>query len=111
MSFGDKKELFKELPFYNTPIKKPYMKCLNDIDLLRELPFHNESSIVKTSKRFRGYEKSYKIEIIGSKASVQLTASIQSIKGLFDDLLNEIKGFKYQITMTFLLKNIKKIEI
>ena len=87
------------------------MKCLNDIDLLRELPFHNESSIVKTSKGFRGYEKSYKIEIIGSKASVQLTASIQSIKGLFDDLLNEIKGFKYQITMTFLLKNIKKIEI
>ena len=30
---------FKELPFYNKPIKKPKIKRLKSIDLLAELPF------------------------------------------------------------------------
>ena len=37
MSFWDGKEakiLFKEQPFYNTLIEKPYVKRLNNIDLL-----------------------------------------------------------------------------
>ena len=34
---------------------------------------------------------------------VQLEASRSSIKDLFKDLLNEMKGFKYQIKMTALL--------
>ena len=47
---------------------------------------------------------SYKVEIIKSKDPlVQLEASKSSIKDLFQDLLNEMKGFKYQITMTVLL--------
>ena len=33
---------------------------------------------------------------------VQLEASKLSIKNLFSDLLNELKGFKYQITVEFL---------
>ena len=36
---------------------------------------------------------------------VQLEASQLSIKNLLSDLLNEIKGFKYQITVDVLLKN------
>ena len=43
---------------------------------------------------------SYKVEIIEGKDSiVQLEASKSSIKDLFNDLLNETKGFKYQITV------------
>ena len=47
---------------------------------------------------------SYKVEIIKRKDPiVQLKASKLSIKNLFNDLLNEIKGFKYQITVEPLL--------
>ena len=38
---------------------------------------------------------------------VQLEASKSSIKDLFSDLLNEIKGFKYQTMVKFLLKKYK----
>ena len=37
---------------------------------------------------------------------MQLEASKSSIKDLFNDLLNETKGFKYQKTVKVLLKNI-----
>ena len=49
---------------------------------------------------------SYKVEIVERKDPiVQLEASKSSIKDLFNDLLNETKGFKYQITVKVLLKN------
>ena len=38
---------------------------------------------------------------------LQLEASKLSIKNLFNDLLNELKGFKYQITVEVLLKKYK----
>ena len=41
---------------------------------------------------------------------VQLKASKLSIKNLFNDLLNERKGFKYQITVKVVLKNTSSIE-
>ena len=51
---------------------------------------------------------SYKVEIIEKKDPiVQLEASKLSIKNLFSDLLNETKGFKYQITVKILLKKYK----
>ena len=57
---------------------------------------------------FRGYAMSYKVEIIERKYPiVQLEASKSSIKDLFSDLLNETKGFKYQITVKVLLKKYK----
>ena len=50
---------------------------------------------------------SYKVEIIERKDPiVQLKASKSSIK-VFSDLLNETKGFKYQITVKVLLKKYK----
>ena len=53
----------------------------------------------------------YKVEIILKKDPiVQLEASKLSIKNLFNDLLNELKGFKYQITVEVLLKNTSIIE-
>ena len=41
---------------------------------------------------------------------VQLEASKSSIKDLFNDLLNETKGFKYQVTVNVLLKKYKPTE-
>ena len=94
MSFWDEKEakrLFKELSFYMQFIEKPYIKRYNDIDVLCKRPFYNELNIVKTSKAFKRYAKSYSIEIIDSKdSSVQFTISKPSIKDLLKDLLKEI---------------------
>ena len=51
---------------------------------------------------------SYKVEITEKKDPIkQLQASKSSIKNLFSDLLNEIKGFMYQITLKVMLKNYK----
>ena len=50
----------------------------------------------------------YKVKIIEKKdATVQLEASKLSINDLFSDLLNETKGFKYQITINALLTKYK----
>ena len=65
-------------------------------------------SITEVSKAFKRYARSYKIEIVDHKDPlVQLEASKSSIKDLFKDLLSEMKGFKYQITVAVLLSNEK----
>ena len=87
----DAVDYFKELPFYNNPIKKPKVKRLKNIDQLAELPFYEQLSVIKTN---RGYAMLYKVEIIEKKDPiVQLEASKSSIKDLFSDLLNEITSF------------------
>ena len=54
---------------------------------------------------------SSKVKIIERKDPInQLEASKSSIKDLFSDLLNETKGFKYQITLKFMLKNANQME-
>ena len=99
-------EYFKELPFYNKHIEKPKIKRLKNIDLLSELPFYEELNVIKTNHAFRGYAMSYKVEIIEKKDPIkQLEASKSSIKDLLSDLLNETKGFEYQITLKVMLKN------
>ena len=40
-------DYLKELPFYDTYIKKPKLKRLKNIDLLSELPFYEELSLMK----------------------------------------------------------------
>ena len=102
---------FKELPFFNASIEKPKIKRLKNIDLLAELPFYDQLNIIKTDQAFSGYAASYKVEIVDKKdLIVQLEASKSSIKDLFNDLLNETKGFKYQITVKVLLKKYKPNE-
>ena len=101
-------DYFKELPFFNAPIEKPKIKCLKNIDLVYKLPFNNQLNIIKTDHAFSGYVMSYKVEIVDKKDMVvQLEACKSSIKDLFNDLLNETKGFKYQITVKFVLKKYK----
>ena len=51
---------------------------------------------------------SYKVQIVERKDPiVQLKASKLSMKIFFCNLLNETKGFKYQITVKVLLKKYK----
>ena len=106
--YSDGVDYFKELPFCNKPIKKPKVKHLKNIDRLAELPFHEQLSVIKTDQAFKGYAMSYKVELFERKDPiVQLEASKSSIKDLFNDHLNETKGFKYQITVKLLLKKYK----
>ena len=54
----------------------------------------------------------YKVELIDKKDLLsQLEVSTSSTKDLFNDLLDETKGFKYQITVKILLKKYKGTEI
>ena len=46
-SHSDAVDYFKELPFYDMPIKKPKVKCLKNIDQLAELPFYEQLSVTK----------------------------------------------------------------
>ena len=99
---------FKELLFYNVSIDKPIIKRLKNIDLLAELPLNDQLNIIRTDHAFSGYAKSYKVEIVYKKdLIVQLKASTLSIKDLFNDLLNETRGFKYQVTVKVLLNKYK----
>ena len=99
---------FKELPFYNKPIKNAKVKHLRNIYRLAELHFYEQLSVIKTNQAFRGYATSYKVEIIEKKDPiVQLEASKSIIKDVFTDILNEIKGFKYLITVKVFLKKYK----
>ena len=96
------------LPFYNTYIENPKVKKLNNVELLIELPFYDELSIVKNKTAFSGYAQSYKIEIIDKRdVTVQLKASEIVIKELLKNLLIELKGFKYQITLAVLSSKVK----
>ena len=104
----DAKKLIQILPFYNNFIEKPKIKKLSNVQLLKELPFYNELSIVKNNSAFSGYVRSYKMKIVDKKDPiVQLRASKSSIAYLLKELLNEIKGFKYHIILSILLNKVK----
>ena len=91
-------------------IETPKIKYLLNIELLHELLFYDELSVVKKSNAFKGNAKSYKGEIIVPKDRlIQLESSKSSIEDLLKDLLNEMKDFKYQITVTVLLYKHKMI--
>ena len=110
-SHSDAADYFKELPFYNKPIKKPTTKRLKNSDQLAELPFYEQLNVIKTNQAFRGHAMSYKVEIIEKKDPIiQIEASKSSIKNLLSFLLNETRGFKYQITVKVLLKNTSSVE-
>ena len=107
-SHSDAVDYLKELPLCNKPIEKTNDKRLKNIDGLAELPFYEQLGEIKTNQEFREYAMSCKVEIIERKDPiVQLEESKSSIKDLFSDLLNETKGFKYQITVKVLLKKYK----
>ena len=53
-SDSDAVNYFKELSFYNKPIKKPKVKRLKNIDRLAELPFYEQLSVIL--KQFKSLE-------------------------------------------------------
>ena len=72
--------------------------------MLSEFPFYEELNVIKTNHAFTGYAMSYKVELVEKKdVNEQLKASKWSIKDLFNDLLNETKGFKDQIALKVML--------
>ena len=106
--YWNESDIFKILSFYNSYIDIPKIEKFSNIRLLKELPFYNELNIVKNKAAFNGHAQSYKIEIVDKKDFIiQLKSSEISIKNLFKDLLMEIKGFKYQITLQVLLSKVK----
>ena len=99
-----KKKMYQKLNFYNFLIEKPKITGLRNTDLLREFNFYGELNIMQISKAFGWYARSYKVETVDSKDPLaQLKTCKSSIKDLFKNLLNEIKGFKYHITVKVLM--------
>ena len=96
IDFGDTKKSFQILPFCNFLIEKPKMKHLSNIELSHVLPLYDELYVAKKSNVFKGYARSYKVEIIESNDP------LLQFEDLFKDPLNEMKGFKYQIKMRVL---------
>ena len=72
----DANKIFKISPFYDSYIEKPEIKKLNNVELLKELPFYDELSIVKNKTAFGGYARTYKTEKVDKRdVIVQLKAS------------------------------------
>ena len=90
-------DYFKELPFYNKHIEKPKTKCLKKhwfafwtSFLWRTDCNKNKSCILRICNELQS-------QITWEKNPIkQLETSKSSIKDLFNDLLNEIKGLKYK---------------
>ena len=84
------KNLLYEQPFYKQPVKKPRIKKSSNQELLRELPFYDDFNISKNERTFRGYVKTYKVELINNRNLSDLLSVIEnSIKNLFDEFLRK----------------------
>ena len=103
-------KIFQLLRFYDSYIEKPKVKKLNNVQLLKELPFYDELNIVKNKTAYSGYAKTYKIEIVDKRdVVIQLKSSEIAIIELFKNLLVELKGFKYQIKLCVLLSKVNVV--
>ena len=79
---------------------------------MTELPFYKGLNKIKADHAFKGYAQTLRVEIVDRKNPIcQSNANKLAIKALFSDLLNETKGFRYQVTMKVLLKKYKISEI
>ena len=102
------KQVLKILPFYNVLIdfiKSDAVKKFNNVELMKKLPFYKDLSVEEISEAFKRYAKSYRVEIVDKKDPIiQLYLNKVCISELFAELLSEMKGFKYQITLFVTLK-------
>ena len=63
---------------------------------------------MKTNHAFKEYAISYKVELVVKKDPlIWLEASNSGLKDLFNNLLDEMKGFRYQMTLKVKLKKYK----
>ena len=78
--------------------------------MLSELLFYEGLNVIKTDHARKGYALSKKVKLVEKNDPlIQLEVSKTSIKNLFKDLLDEIKGFKDQVTVKSLSRKDKKI--
>ena len=102
-------KLLSELPFFEKPIKAE-IKQLSIKKLLSEQPFYKQPinddiSISRNERAFRGYDKTYKAEMINNRnLSDSLSVNKNSIKKLFDKSFRGRRGFKYIIIVKIILK-------
>ena len=75
--------------------------------MLCEHPFYEELSIVKTDHTVKDMSNWLRKK----NQLIQLEASKSSNKDLFNDILDEAKGFMYQNTVKILLKNTKALKL
>ena len=97
-------QLSRELSFF--PKRSKRRKRLTKNQTLRNiLPFYDSVRISKREKAFRDYAETYNVEVTGTKSlSDSLFLAKSSIIGLFSDLLEEKRGFKYVLSATNTLK-------
>ena len=109
----DSKQILKILPFYNVLIdfvKSDAVKKFNTVELMSKLPFYKDLSVKEVGDAFKRYAKSYKVGIVDKKdPMIQLYSSKVRVAKLLGELLSEMKGFKYQITLFVTLKK-KKLD-
>ena len=99
------KGLLRKQPFYRESIKKARVKKLNYHELLRELPFSDDSNISRKERTYKKYAETYEVEIINCKSlSDSMSMGENNIKNLFDDLLGEKRGFNYALSNKIILK-------
>ena len=107
----ENKQMLKILPFYNVLIdfvKSGAVKGFSNVKLMSELPFYKDLNVKEVSEVFKRYTKSFRVEIVDRKdPMIQLYSSKRRISELFNELLGEMKGFKYQITLFVTLKKHK----
>ena len=107
----DNKQVLKILPFYNVLIdfiKSDAVKKFNNVKLMNKLPFYKDLSVKEISEAFKRHAKRYRVEIVDKKdPMIQLYSSKRHITKFFGELLGEMKGFKYQITLFVTLKKDK----
>ena len=82
------------------------------IDLFSDPPFYEELSVLRTDIAFRIYAVTYEVELIDKKDPLsKLEASKPSIKDLLNDILDEKKSFKDQVTVRIWLKQTKALKL
>ena len=60
----DANKIFQILLFYNTFIEKPKVKKLNNVEVLKELPFYDELNIVKIRQHLVVMLKIIKLKLL-----------------------------------------------
>ena len=107
----ENKRLFKMMPFYNVLtvfVKSDAVKQFSNVELMSELPFYKDLSVREVSEAFERYAKSFRVETVDRKdPMIQLYSSRECTSELFLELLEEKRGFKYQITLFVTLKKHK----
>ena len=110
-------KFLSELPFFPKKSKKLTIKQLSDVlpkrskrltkyqILSNVLPFFDDVGISRRERALRGYVESYNVEVMDAKSlDDSLFLAKRSINDFLRDLLEEKRGFKYNLLAAITLK-------